>query len=339
MKVSVYGAGNQKLYLEKLNVQEKFGGEPPYGGSRMAIEFAKAGHDVVLAEPNRGIMSEDLWRKVEEAGVKVVSDDVEAAKHGEVHILFTPFGKLTIHIAKTIIEHLPQNAVICNTCTIPTPVLYRALEGILRLKRRDVGISSMHPTGVPGTPSQEYYTIAGRSLEGKAYATEEQINKLVELVESINKIPYVAPADVVPAVADMGALVTAVSLVGVLDYYRVGTQLINAPKDMIEKQILISLQTISSIIETSGIEGLMKVFNKEALLSSAKNMLIDKKQDDLKLALKIIEEFDKSIIGEKDVKKTYLVAPQALIEDIISLIGKSAVEGAIRRSSNKLFSK
>jgi H2-forming N(5),N(10)-methenyltetrahydromethanopterin dehydrogenase-like protein len=337
MKISIYGAGNQKLYLEKLKVPEKFGGESPYGGAGMAIEFAKAGYDVVLAEPNKNIMSEDLWKKVEDAGVKVVSDDIEAAKHGEVHILFTPFGKITINIAKNIIEHVPENAVICNTCTLPTPVLYRSLEGILRLKRKDVGISSMHPTGVPGTPGQKYYTIAGKALEGKEYATEEQINKLVELVKSIGKIPYVAPADVVPAVADMGALVTAVALVGVLDYYRVGRELINAPKDMIEKQILISLQTIASIIETSGIEGLMKVLDKDALITSAKNMLIDEKQEGLNLALKIIEEFDKSTIGEKEVNQTYLVAPQALIKEATSLVGKSAVEGMIRRSSNKLF--
>ena len=98
MKISIYGAGNQKLYLEKLKVPEKFGGESPYGGAGMAIEFAKAGYDVVLAEPNKNIMSEDLWKKVEDAGVKVVSDDIEAAKHGEVHILFTPFGKITINI-------------------------------------------------------------------------------------------------------------------------------------------------------------------------------------------------------------------------------------------------
>ncbi|XRO75687.1 H(2)-dependent methylenetetrahydromethanopterin dehydrogenase-related protein [Methanocaldococcus sp. 28A] len=337
MKISIYGAGNQDLYINQLNLPEKFGGEPPYGGARMAIEFAKAGHDVILSEPNKNIMSEELWKKVEEAGVKVVSDDIEAAKHGEVHILFTPFGKITINIAKKIIEHVPENAVICNTCTIPTPVLYRSLEGILRLKRKDVGISSMHPTGVPGTPGQKYYTIAGKALEGKEYVTEEQINKLVELVKSIGKTPYIAPADVVPAVADMNVLVTAITLVGVLDYYRVGKEIINVPKDMIEKQILVSLQTIASIIETSGLEGLMTVLDKDALITSAKNMLIDEKQKDLKLALKIIEEFDKSTIGEKEVNETYLVAPQALIKEAISLVGKCAVEGMIRRSSNNLF--
>ena len=96
MKVSVYGAGNQKLYLEQLKVPEKFGGTPPYGGAGMAIQFAQAGHDVVLAEPNKDVISEDLWKRVEDAGVKVVTDDIEAAKHGEAHILFTPLDRKSV---------------------------------------------------------------------------------------------------------------------------------------------------------------------------------------------------------------------------------------------------
>lgn len=190
MKVSVYGAGNQNLYINKLNLPEKFGGEPPYGGSRMAIEFAEAGHDVVLAEPNKNIMSDDLWKKVEDAGVKVVSDDVEAAKHGEIHVLFTPFGKATFRIAKTIIEHVPENAVICNTCTVSPVVLYYSLEPILRTKRKDVGISSMHPAAVPGTPQHGHYVIGGKTTDGKELATEEQIKKAVELAKSAGKEAY-----------------------------------------------------------------------------------------------------------------------------------------------------
>jgi len=144
MKISVYGAGNQNLYINQLNLPKCYGGEAPYGGSRIAMEFAEAGHDVVLAEPNRNMLTEEMWKKVEESGVKVVSDDIDAAKHGEIVILFTPFGKKTIEIAKNIIPHLPENAIIANTCTISPAVLYIALEVELRTKRKDVGISSMH---------------------------------------------------------------------------------------------------------------------------------------------------------------------------------------------------
>jgi H2-forming N5,N10-methylenetetrahydromethanopterin dehydrogenase-like enzyme len=48
MKIAVYGAGNQELYVEQLKLPEKYGGTPPYGGSRMAIEFAEAGHEFTL---------------------------------------------------------------------------------------------------------------------------------------------------------------------------------------------------------------------------------------------------------------------------------------------------
>jgi len=148
MKVSVYGAGNQNLYVNKLKLPELFGGEPPYGGSRMAMEFAEAGHDVILAEPDRNMLTEEMWKKVEETGVKVIDDDIEAAKHGELHILFTPFGCYTVDIAKSIIPYVPKDAVLLTTCTISPIVLCSCLKYELR-ERRDIGISTFHPAGVP----------------------------------------------------------------------------------------------------------------------------------------------------------------------------------------------
>ena len=340
MKISVYGAGNQNLYINQLNLPEKFGGEPPYGGSRMAIEFAQAGHDVVLAEPNRNIMSDDLWKKVEEAGVKVVSDDIEAAKHGEIHVLFTPFGKATFRIAKTIIEHVPENAVICNTCTVSPVVLYYSLEPILRTKRKDVGISSMHPAAVPGTPQHGHYVIGGKTTDGKELANEEQIKKVVELAKSAGKEAYVVPADVSSVVADMGSLVTAVALSGVLDYYTVGRKIIKAPKKMIEQQVIMTLQTMASLVETSGVEGLVKALNPELLIRSASSMKLLDEQKDLDAALEILKNLDETLkkeVENAEIKPTTLVAAQSLVKEIKTLIGGAAAEGAIKRSARKLF--
>ena len=340
MKISVYGAGNQNLYINQLNLPEKFGWEPPYGGSRMAIEFAKAGHDVVLAEPNKDIMSDDLWKKVEEAGVKVVSDDVEAAKHGEIHVLFTPFGKATFRIAKTIIEHVPENAVICNTCTVSPVVLYYSLEPILRTKRKDVGISSMHPAAVPGTPQHGHYVIGGKTTDGKELANEEQIKKVVELAKSAGKEAYVVPADVSSVVADMGSLVTAVALSGVLDYYTVGRNIINAPEDMIEKQILMTLQTMASLVETSGVKGLLKALNPELLVKSASSMHLLKEQKDLDAALEILSNLSNDLkegMERAEIKPTTLVAAQSLVKELETLMGGAASKGAIKRSMRKLF--
>jgi H2-forming N5,N10-methylenetetrahydromethanopterin dehydrogenase-like enzyme len=88
------------------------------------------------------------------------------------------------------------------------------------------------------------------------------------------------PADVSSAVADMGSLVTAVTLSGVLDYYQVGTKIIKAPSEMVEKQILMTLQTMASLVESSGVEGLLKAINPELLVKSASSMHLLEEQND-----------------------------------------------------------
>ena len=339
MKVSVYGAGNQDLYINRLKLPELFGGEPPYGGSRMAMEFAEAGHDVVLVEPDRNKLTEDMWKKVEESGVKITKDDIEAAKHGELHILFTPFGKYTVNIAKKIIPHLPEDAVILTTCTFSSLVLSSYLKYELR-KRKDIGISSMHPAAVPGTPQHDHYVIGGTSLDGKNYLTEEQLKKCIQLVESVNKKAYVVPIDVVSVVSDMGALVTAIALAGVLEYYTVGRRVINAPRKMIEQQIVMTLQTLASITETSGIYGLLKALNVELLIKSASSMHLLEEQKGLEVALDILKNLDEKILERSknaEVNPTTLVASQALVKELKTLMGERTVEGIIERCRRKLF--
>lgn len=339
MKISVYGAGNQDLYINKLKLPQLFGGEPPYGGSRMAMEFAEVGHDVVLAEPNRDILSEDMWKKVEDSGVKVTNNDMEAAKHGELHILFTPFGCYTGNIAKSIIPYLPRDAVILTTCTTAPIVLYSCLRYELR-ERKDIGITSMHPAAVPGTPQHDHYVIGGTSLDGKDYLTEEQLRKCIQLVESVNKKAYVVPIDVVPTVSDMGALVTAIALAGILEYYTVGRRVINAPKKMIEQQIVMTLHTLASLVETSGVYSLLKALNLELVIKSASSMHLLKEQKGLELALDILKNLDEKIIEKSknaEINPTTLVASQPLVKELKALIGGKAAEGIIERCMKKLF--
>jgi len=340
MKISVYGAGNQDLYVNQLKLPEKYGGEAPYGGSRMAIEYAQAGHDVMLAEPNRNMLTDEHWKIVEDAGVKVTSDDAEAAKHAEIAVLFTPFGKKTFDIAKEITKHLPENGVIANTCTVSPVVLYYVLERELRRERKDIGIASMHPAAVPGTPQHGHYVIGGHSSSELDLATQDQIQKCVTLAESCGKDAYVVPADVSAAVADMGSLVTAVTLSGVLDYYYIGTQIIKAPEEMVEKQILMTLQTIASLVESSGVNGMLKAMNPELLIKSAKSMHLLDEQEELDAALKTLDALDDNVknwIDKGTIQPTNLVAAQALANELQKLMGETAAEGTIRRCMRKMF--
>ncbi len=340
MKVTVYGAGNQDLYMNKLNLMENYGGKPPYGGSRMAMEFAEAGHEVLLAEPNKSTLKEEQWDRVKDTGVSIVSEDIEAAKNAEIAIFFTPFGKKTFEIAKTILEHLPENAVVANTCTVSPMVLYYVLESKIKKNRPDIGISSMHPAAVPGTPQHGHYIIGGTPSNGKDIATLEQIKKCEELAKSTGKEVYTLPADVSPTVADMGSLVTAVTLAGVLDYYNVGINVINAPKEMVEKQIVMTLQTMASLVESSGVDGMLSVINPDLLVKTASSMHVFKEQKELDAAIEILSNLDPKLWGDiskASLKPTNLVAAQALSNEIENLMGEKAAVGTMRRCMRKLF--
>ena len=325
--------------MNQLKLPEKYGGEPPYGGSRMAIEFKEVGHEVYLAEPDQNMLPPEMWKTVEDAGVMVTSDDAEAASNAEVAILFTPFGKPTFNIAKNIITHLPKGGIIANTCTVSPLVLYYVLEVEIKRKRGDVGICSMHPAAVPGTPQHGHYVIGGHSTNDLDLASGEQIQKCVDLVKSGKKEAYVVPADVSSAVADMGSLVTAVTLSGVLDYYQVGTKIIKAPKDMVEKQILMTLQTMASLVESSGAEGLLKAMDPELLVKSASSMHLLEEQKELDSALDTLSNLDPELIrmpeGQKSSQPIWWL--RALAKELLGLMGERASEGTIRRCIRKMF--
>jgi len=306
----------------------------------MAIEFKEAGHDVYLAEPERNMLLPDMWKVVEDKGVTVTSDDAEAARNAEIAVLFTPFGKSTFNIAKNIIKHLPENGVIANTCTVSPLVLYYVLELEIKRKRNDVGICSMHPAAVPGTPQHGHYVIGGHTTNDLDLATSEQIHKCVDLARDCKKEAYIVPADVSSSVADMGSLLTAVTLSGVLDYYQVGTKIIKAPQEMVEKQILMTLQTMASLVESSGVAGLLKAMDPELLVKSASSMHLLEEQKDLDAALETLSDLDPELIEnsrEAEIKPTNLVAAQALAKELLALMGERASEGTIRRCMRKMF--
>ncbi len=340
MKIAVFGAGNQDLYVNQLKLPEKYGGEAPYGGSRMAIEFAEAGHEVYLAEPNQDTLTSDQWETVRSSGVTVSENDTETAKEAEIAILFTPFGKKTFKIAKEIINHLPENGIIANTCTVSPMVLYYVLEREIKRNHKSLGISSIHPAAVPGTPQHKHYIVGGKPTNGVSLATSSQIQKCEDLVKTTGKQVYTVPADISSAVADMGSIVTAVTLAGVLEYYHTGTKIIKAPKEMVEKQILMTLQTMASLVESSGVEGMLKAMDPDLIVRSATSMGLLEKQTNLDCAVKTLTNIDSDLLHSSsnvEVKNTELVAAQALTKELKSLMGEKASEGTIKRCMKKMF--
>ncbi|WP_457568196.1 H(2)-dependent methylenetetrahydromethanopterin dehydrogenase-related protein [Desulfurobacterium sp.] len=348
MKVTVYGFGSLNYYLNKLNVPERLGGEPPYGGSAMALEFAKAGHDVTLADPNLDKVPQEIKTKMEEAGVKLTSDDVEAAKDAEVAILFTPFrGGITFKIAENILPHLGENAVICTTCTMSILVLNSYLQNAIFMEgREDVGFSTMHPAAIPGTPQHQHYLIATNELLRKPIVTEEQLDRLKNLALDAGKKVYLLPAELVSAVGDMGIVTTAIAFTGAIEYYRIARDVLKTKRSMTEFQIAQSLQVVSSLVAKYGLGGLIKLLNVDAMKDSLKSMILDRDlqpmtvtaSDILEKIGEIVPELLKEAESFTPSEAVYMSAPSPmLVEYMEDLVGDDVLKGILRESWKKFY--
>ncbi len=349
MKVTVFGFGSLNYYLNKLNVQERLGGEPPYGGSAMALEFAKAGYDVTLADPYIEKVPPEVLKKLTDAGVKLTTNDTEAAEGTEVAILFTPFRSgITFRIAETILPHLGENAVLCTTCTMSVLVLHSYLQGaVLSEGREDVGFSTMHPAAIPGTPQHQHYLIATNELLQKPIVTDDQVEKLKELAEKSGKKAYLLPAELVSPVGDMGIVTTAIAFAGAIEYYRVARDILKTKRSMTEFQVAQALQVVSSIVAKYGFGGLIKLLNVNAMKDSLKSMILDRDGQPLTVKASELLERINDVVPElvEEAEKfepsepVYTSAPSPmLVEYMEELVGDDMLKGILRETWKKFYS-
>ena len=119
-------------------------------------------------------------------------------------------------------------------------------------------------------------------------------------------------------------------------------------ESLLAVQIIISLQTIASLIETSGISGMLKAIPPELLFHSLNSLespyvdqpMLDGSRAALANLRKLAEagEYDLfKMIEESETKPTILAPPQALIKELNDLMGEAAAAGAVRRCARKMF--
>ncbi len=346
MKIAIFGFGNQTYYRDVLKIQEILGGEPPFGGSRMAMEFAQAGYDVTLADPHMDTIDSSFISKLEIADVKLTKDDIKAAKEAEVAVLFTPFRSgITKQIAETIIPYLAKDAVITTACTMPILVLEIAVRNTLFMEdREDIGFSTMHPAAIPGTPQHKQYFIATNELLEEQIVKEEQVDRLKKIAEDTGKKAYPIPAELVSAIGDMGVVATAAAFASVLEYYSVSKNVLKTTKEMTEFQLVQSFQVMASIIAKYGIEGLINFINPDALKTSLNSMLYDNglqktafaSMETLNNIDNLISNFREEIV--KKPRSTFLSAPSPMLLSYIKdLAGEDVARGIIREALRKLY--
>ncbi len=348
MRVAVFGFGSLNYYLNKLKVPEKLGGEPPYGGSAMALEFAKAGYDVTLADPHLDKVPKEILKKMQDSGVKLTDNDEEAAQDAEVAILFTPFRSgITFKVAERILAFLAKDAVICTTCTMSVLVLQSYMQNMIFVEgREDIGFSTMHPAAIPGTPQHTHYLIATNELLREPIVKEEQIRKLKKLAQDAGKKAYLLPAELVSPVGDMGIVATVIALMGSLEYYRVARDILKTKRSMTEFQIAQSLQVIASLTAKYGLGGLLKLLNREALLDSLKSMILDKNSQPMTITardlLAKLDQIAPELVEEakkfEPHEAVYVSAPSPMLVDYMQdLVGDDVLRGILRESWKKFY--
>ncbi len=335
VKVTVYGSGNEDLMVKLVRDHLKVDYELPLGGARLAYLAAEAGHDVILCDPSLNL-SEESRERLESAGVELVTDDTVGAEHGEVQILFTPFGR-TVDIVRRLLDDVREGAVFCTTCTCSPMALYYGLEDELRKEREDVGISSFHPAGIPGTETQDLILVADTRSEesGIELATEEQVERCVNLAEDMGYDVYVLDPELVPPIGDMSIVFTVRIVQAICNYYS-AAKICGAPNEMIEEQVNEVLSAMAYLFGKYGLDALDRM-DGDLLLRSLRNM---KLTEDTERLVNFFERCYLDLLnGDRESVRelsTMMVPPNKLIDHVRDILGDAPIQYARRKFFEEL---
>ncbi|WP_456482981.1 H(2)-dependent methylenetetrahydromethanopterin dehydrogenase-related protein [Methanopyrus kandleri] len=330
MKVTVYGCGDEDMMVKLIEDYLEVHYELPLGGAHLAYRAAEAGHDVVLCDPSFDI-SEESMERLESAGVELVTDDTVGAEHGEIQILFTPFGH-TVKIARELLDDVREGAVLCTACTCPPIALYHGLEGELRTKREDVGVSSFHPAGIPGAETQDLILVAdARSEEsGIELASEEQVERCVNLAEDMGYDVYVLDPELISPIGDMSVVLTVRIVQAICNYFSVA-RICDAPIEMIEEQVEEVLSTMAYLVGRYGLDAFDRMDGK-LLLRSLRNMALTEDVE------RVVDFFERCYVdllsGDRESMRelsSMMVPPDKLVDRVREIVGEAPVQYARRR--------
>lgn len=203
----------------------------------------------------------------EELGLEVTTDDREAVADADWVMTWLPKGDIQPNIIEKFIDNMKEGAIVTHACTIPTTKFYEIFaerHGDLATSPETLNISSYHPGTVPEMKGQIYIA--------EGYASEEAINKLLELGEKARSKAYKLPAELLGPVCDMCSALTAVTYAGILTYRDAVTKNLGAPAGFAQMMAKEALEQLTELMEKVGIDKLEDHLDPGTLLGTADSM-------------------------------------------------------------------
>jgi 5,10-methenyltetrahydromethanopterin hydrogenase len=224
---------------------------------------------------------EEMEKKLD---IEITTDDSEAVEDADLIISWLPKGGVQPKIFKKIVDDIPEECVVANTCTIPTRQFKEMFED---LGRDDLQVTSYHPATVPEHKGQVFVA--------EGYADDEVVEAVYELGKKARGLAFKVPGYLLGPVCDMASAVTAIVYAALLTFRDACTDILGAPVDFTQNMAAEALKMMAKYMEEQGLDKLEEGLDPAALTNTADSMNFGPLADTdlLPKALKVLEEYSK----------------------------------------------
>lgn len=203
----------------------------------------------------------------EELGFKITTNDNEAVANADWVMTWFPKGDMQLGIIKKFASDIPEGSMLTHACTVPTTMFQKIFEDLTSAEMNiapHLNVSSYHPGAVPEMKGQVYIA--------EGFASNDAVNKLVELGQTARGNAFKLPAELLGPVCDMCSALTAITYAGILGYRDSVMNVLGAPAGFAQMMAKESLEQITTLMDKVGIDKMEESLNPGALLGTADSM-------------------------------------------------------------------
>ncbi|MBM4241931.1 MAG: 5,10-methenyltetrahydromethanopterin hydrogenase [Euryarchaeota archaeon] len=217
-----------------------------------------------LPKPPKGAIH---FTHPEDLGFEITTDDNEAVQDADWVMTWFPKGDMQMGIIEKFAGDLKEGAILTHACTVPTTMFKKIFEDLSSPEMNiapTVNVSSYHPGAVPEMKGQVYIA--------EGYASDDTINNLVNWGQTARGSAYKLPAELLGPVCDMCSALTAITYAGILGYRDSVMDVLGAPAGFAQMMAKESLEQVTNLMNTAGIDHMEEKLNPGALLGTADSM-------------------------------------------------------------------